>query len=379
MHVLGISCYFHDSAAALRARRRADRGRRGGALQPRRSTTSGSRCRPSSSACRGRGSAARSSTSSSSSRSRSLKFERILLTALQTFPRSRAVFQESMIGWLTDKLWIKGRLVQQLRGARVEDRLQRPPPFPRGERVLLLAVRGGGDPHRRRRRRVGHRDLRGGRRDRHRDHPGDPLPALDRPALQRLHRVPRLRGQRGRVQGHGHGPVRQAPLRRRRVEADPPGARRQLPARHELLLLPPLRGPDLQPEVRRPVRGAPRRQGDVLHRRQRATRHISATTRRTTTAQARSNQHYADLAASIQKVTEEVVLTHGPAGPPGDRALAPLHGRRRRAQQRGQRPASARDAVRGAVHPARGGRRRRRARRGAVRLPHDPRQAARAS
>jgi carbamoyltransferase len=36
-----------------------------------------------------------------------IKFERILLTSLQTFPRSWKVFQESMTSWLVEKLWIK--------------------------------------------------------------------------------------------------------------------------------------------------------------------------------------------------------------------------------------------------------------------------------
>jgi len=35
------------------------------------------------------------------------KFERILMTSFQTFPRSWKVFRESMITWLGDKLWIK--------------------------------------------------------------------------------------------------------------------------------------------------------------------------------------------------------------------------------------------------------------------------------
>src|SRR5262249_45829853 len=36
-----------------------------------------------------------------------LKFERILKSSMQTFPGSRQVFQDSMVTWLTDKLWIK--------------------------------------------------------------------------------------------------------------------------------------------------------------------------------------------------------------------------------------------------------------------------------
>ena len=43
-----------------------------------------------------------------------LKFERLLLTSMQTFPKSRRVFQESMISWLTDKLWIKNLIMQRL-------------------------------------------------------------------------------------------------------------------------------------------------------------------------------------------------------------------------------------------------------------------------
>lgn len=35
------------------------------------------------------------------------KFERLLLTSMQTFPKSRRVFQESMTTWLTDKLGSK--------------------------------------------------------------------------------------------------------------------------------------------------------------------------------------------------------------------------------------------------------------------------------
>ena len=74
------------------------------------------------------------------------------------------------------------------------------------------------DPHRRRRRRVDD--------DRDRDAPGnrpcnsrrDPLPALAGPALLGVHRVPRVRGERGRVQGDGHGALRGAAVRRPRCE-----------------------------------------------------------------------------------------------------------------------------------------------------------------
>jgi carbamoyltransferase len=43
-----------------------------------------------------------------------LKFERILLTTLQTFPQSWGVFRESMITWFNEKLWIKGHILTKL-------------------------------------------------------------------------------------------------------------------------------------------------------------------------------------------------------------------------------------------------------------------------
>jgi carbamoyltransferase len=43
-----------------------------------------------------------------------VKFERLLFSILQTFPRSRRVFQEAMLTWLTDKLWVKHLIQQEL-------------------------------------------------------------------------------------------------------------------------------------------------------------------------------------------------------------------------------------------------------------------------
>jgi carbamoyltransferase len=37
-----------------------------------------------------------------------LKFDRILMSTLQTFPRSFRLFREAMIKWLAEKLWVKG-------------------------------------------------------------------------------------------------------------------------------------------------------------------------------------------------------------------------------------------------------------------------------
>jgi carbamoyltransferase len=43
-----------------------------------------------------------------------LKFDRILMSTMRTFPRSRHVFQEAMVSWLTEKLWIKALLREEL-------------------------------------------------------------------------------------------------------------------------------------------------------------------------------------------------------------------------------------------------------------------------
>ena len=42
------------------------------------------------------------------------KFERILMTTLQNFPKSWNVFREAMITWLGDKLWVKSHLKDKL-------------------------------------------------------------------------------------------------------------------------------------------------------------------------------------------------------------------------------------------------------------------------
>jgi carbamoyltransferase len=42
------------------------------------------------------------------------KFDRILMTALQTYPKSYKVFRESMITWMIDKLWVGAKISSQL-------------------------------------------------------------------------------------------------------------------------------------------------------------------------------------------------------------------------------------------------------------------------
>ena len=43
-----------------------------------------------------------------------VKFERVLRTTIGTFPRSWELFREAMIGWMNEKLWVKERLASEL-------------------------------------------------------------------------------------------------------------------------------------------------------------------------------------------------------------------------------------------------------------------------
>lgn len=43
-----------------------------------------------------------------------IKFERLLISSIGTFPRSHKVFRDAMVTWLTDKLWIKHLLQKSL-------------------------------------------------------------------------------------------------------------------------------------------------------------------------------------------------------------------------------------------------------------------------
>ncbi len=44
-----------------------------------------------------------------------IKFERLLLTAFSTFPRSAKVFRESMLTWIQKKLWVRSMILEKLK------------------------------------------------------------------------------------------------------------------------------------------------------------------------------------------------------------------------------------------------------------------------
>ncbi|MFB3828496.1 MAG: carbamoyltransferase [Bryobacteraceae bacterium] len=112
-HVLGISCYFHDAAAAL-----LSDGRLVAAAEEERF----SRIKHDFSFperaiefCLGAAGLRGSDLGYVVFFEKPfIKWERLLVTCLEAFPRSRRVFQEAMISWLADKLWIKHLIGQRL-------------------------------------------------------------------------------------------------------------------------------------------------------------------------------------------------------------------------------------------------------------------------
>jgi carbamoyltransferase len=109
MNILGISCYFHDAAAAL-----LQDGRLVAAAEEERF----SRIKhdfgfPERAIrfCLERGNLAGADLDFVAFFEKPfIKFERILQTALGTVPRSQTVFRKAMTAWMLDKLWVKNRI-----------------------------------------------------------------------------------------------------------------------------------------------------------------------------------------------------------------------------------------------------------------------------
>ena len=113
MHILGVSCYYHDAAAALL---------KDGVLTAAAEEERFSRVKHDYGFPR---SAIQFCLDQAGIRGRDLdyvvffekpfrKFDRILMTALQTYPRSWRVFRESMISWMIDKLWVRTTLQNEV-------------------------------------------------------------------------------------------------------------------------------------------------------------------------------------------------------------------------------------------------------------------------
>lgn len=113
MYILGISCYYHDAAAAL-----LKDGELIAAAEEERFTRKKHDFDFPSNAidfCLGyAGISAKDLDYVVFYEKPFQKFERILMTTLQSFPKSWRVFRESMITWLGDKLWIKSTIKDKL-------------------------------------------------------------------------------------------------------------------------------------------------------------------------------------------------------------------------------------------------------------------------
>ena len=114
MNILGISCYFHDAAAAL-----LSDGRLIAAAEEERFTRKKHDYDFPQNAIdfclRMGGIESQDLDYVVFFEKPFIKFERLLLSCLQTFPRSRKLFSEAMITWLGDKLWIR-QLIQKRLG-----------------------------------------------------------------------------------------------------------------------------------------------------------------------------------------------------------------------------------------------------------------------
>jgi carbamoyltransferase len=113
MYILGISCYFHDAAAALLCD-----GQLVAAAEEERFTRKKHDYefpRHAIDFCLGAGGIQAPDLDYAVFFEKPfIKFERLLLSNLQTFPRSHRVFREAMISWLGDKLWIRDRIQRHL-------------------------------------------------------------------------------------------------------------------------------------------------------------------------------------------------------------------------------------------------------------------------
>ena len=69
-----------------------------------------------------------------------VKFERILMTTLGAFPRSYPVFRESMIAWFNEKLWVKSKSAHQRGYSAGARAVCGASPVARGQRIVRLAV-----------------------------------------------------------------------------------------------------------------------------------------------------------------------------------------------------------------------------------------------
>ncbi|HLE21963.1 MAG TPA: carbamoyltransferase N-terminal domain-containing protein, partial [Vicinamibacteria bacterium] len=113
MYVLGISCFFHDAAAAL-----VKDGLLVAAAEEERFTRKKHDYSFPENAIRfvldSEGIRGQDLDYVAFFEKPFLKFERILMTSLQMFPRALPVFREAMITWMLDKLWVSALITEKV-------------------------------------------------------------------------------------------------------------------------------------------------------------------------------------------------------------------------------------------------------------------------
>jgi carbamoyltransferase len=112
MYILGISCFYHDSAAALLK----DGELVAAAMEERFTRKKNDNGYPKLAIAfclKQAGITGKEVDYAVFYEKPLVKFERILLTTLGTFPKSGDVWREAMLNWLKDKLWIKSIIHQQ--------------------------------------------------------------------------------------------------------------------------------------------------------------------------------------------------------------------------------------------------------------------------
>jgi len=113
MYILGISCFYHDSAVALLK----DGELLAAAEEERFSRKKHDFGFPSNAIAfclRQAGITAQDLDYAVFYEKPMVKFERILMTTLSTYPSSWRVFREAMLGWFSEKLWIKSHIQNEL-------------------------------------------------------------------------------------------------------------------------------------------------------------------------------------------------------------------------------------------------------------------------
>ncbi|MBI1277064.1 MAG: hypothetical protein GC179_02940 [Anaerolineaceae bacterium] len=113
MYILGIACYYHDSAVALIK----DGQLIAAAMEERFSRKKNDNSFPKKAIefCLAQGGIKGQDLDYAVFYEKPLvKFERILLTTLETFPKSASVWRDAMVNWLKEKLWIKTEIQNQV-------------------------------------------------------------------------------------------------------------------------------------------------------------------------------------------------------------------------------------------------------------------------